>query len=134
MIQNDGAVINGSVDIEVSDDAVLTLGKDVNIRPFVSIVCKKRISIGQGTQIGPGARIVDFDHALVGLENIAAVGQTKEVVIGKYCWIGANAVILKGVVLGDGCVVGAGSVVTRSFNEGSIIVGNPGSVMRSRGI
>lgn len=53
------------------------------------------------------------------------------VVIGKYCWIGMNSMILPGVKLGDFTVVGAGSVVTKSFLEGfCIIAGNPAKVIR----
>ena len=55
---------------------------------------------------------------------------TKEIHIGKDCFIGCNTLILKGTVLGDGCVVGAGAVVAGKFEEGSVIAGNPAKVIR----
>lgn len=53
------------------------------------------------------------------------------VVIGRGCWIGARAIILKGVQLGEGCIVGAGSVVTKSFPAWSILAGNPAKLIRT---
>ena len=45
--------------------------------------------------------------------------------IGKRCWIGANAVIRPGVKLGDDVIVGAGSVVNKDFDSNSVIAGIP---------
>ena len=56
------------------------------------------------------------------------------VTIGKNCFIGCNALILKGVVLGDNCVVGAGSVVTGQFEDNCVIAGNPARVIRTLGV
>ena len=58
---------------------------------------------------------------------------SKPIKIGKNCFIGCNAIILKGTELGDGCVVGAGAVVSGKFEAGSVIVGNPGRVIRKLG-
>jgi len=54
----------------------------------------------------------------------------KQVSIGKNVWIGTNTVIMADV--GDDCVIGAGSVVTRPIPAGSVAVGNPARVIRSR--
>ena len=55
---------------------------------------------------------------------------TKPISIGKNCFIGCNALILKGTVLGDNCVVGAGAVVSGKFEPNSVIAGNPAKVIR----
>ena len=57
----------------------------------------------------------------------------KPIRIGKNCFVGCNAIILKGTVLGDGCVVGAGAVVAGEFESNSVIVGNPARVIRRIG-
>lgn len=55
----------------------------------------------------------------------------KDIVIGDYSWIGANAIILPGVVLGPHTIVGSGAIVTKSFPEGNVvIVGNPAKAIR----
>jgi len=51
----------------------------------------------------------------------------QDVVVESGCWIGANALILKGVTIGRGSVIGAGSVVTKSIPPYSVYVGVPAS-------
>ena len=52
--------------------------------------------------------------------------------IGRNCFIRAHAIILPGVRVGAECIVGSGSVVTTYAPSGSIVVGNPARVIRSR--
>lgn len=97
------------------------------------ICCAVRVEIGEGTQIGGGAIILDTDFHPRGedgswLTDPAAVA--KSVMIGRKCFIGARAIILKGVTIGDGAVVGAGSVVTRSVPAGATIAGNPAVIVK----
>jgi acetyltransferase-like isoleucine patch superfamily enzyme len=111
----------------------LEIQNGVSIQPFCTITCKHQIRIQYGTLIAPGVVIVDHDHNIKGEpEEIWQDGEMFAVDIGPYCWIGANATILKGVKLGKGCVVGAGAVVTKSFPEGSIIAGVPAKLIRTR--
>jgi acetyltransferase-like isoleucine patch superfamily enzyme len=112
----------------------LEIQNGVSIQPFVTITCHYKIRIQYGTVVAPGVVIVDHDHDISSRpEEIHKVGDMFKVDIGPYCWIGANATILKGVTLGKGCVVGAGAVVTKSFPEGSVIAGVPAKLIRTRG-
>ncbi len=86
------------------------------------------ISIGDFTNIGPNVGIISANHNLV---NNALFNKTAPISIGKFCWIGMNAIILPSVQMGDFTIVGAGSVVTENFIEGyCVIVGNPAKIVK----
>lgn len=86
------------------------------------------IKYGVGVALGPGVKIISKNHDLY---NIWKHDNYEDVVIGNYCWIGANAVILPGVILGDHTIVGAGAIVTKPFPNGyCVIVGNPARVVK----
>jgi acetyltransferase-like isoleucine patch superfamily enzyme len=53
-------------------------------------------------------------------------------IVGEGTVIGANATILPGVRIGKRCLIGAGSVVTRDIEDGGVVVGNPGRVIKKR--
>jgi acetyltransferase-like isoleucine patch superfamily enzyme len=52
--------------------------------------------------------------------------------IGRDCWIGTKAVILRGTTIGEGSVVGAGSVVRGRFPARSVLAGTPARVVGGR--
>jgi acetyltransferase-like isoleucine patch superfamily enzyme len=84
--------------------------------------------IGDYTQIAPHVVIVTANHDVYN----NSIPVKKRVSIGKYCWIGAGAIVLPGVELGDFTIVGAGSVVTKSFKEGyCVIAGNPAKFIKA---
>lgn len=86
-----------------------------------------KIHIGDYTQISANVGIITANHDLYDSRK----HMPDSVVIGKYSWIGMNAMILPGVVLGDFTIVGAGSVVTKSFADGYCVIGgNPAKVIK----
>lgn len=87
-----------------------------------------QIQIGKGTYIAQGVGIITSNHDVYDLDKYSVAA---DVIIGKNCWLGMNAIVLPGVVLGDNTVVGAGSVVTHSFPGGRcVIAGNPAKVIK----
>ncbi len=52
--------------------------------------------------------------------------------IGNDVWIGANVTIKKGVTIGDGAIIGSSSVITKDVEPYSIVVGNPGRLLKFR--
>ncbi len=114
--------------------AKIEIGDNVGLSG-VTVYARKGITIGDNTLIGGNSKIFDNDfhplEAKARNENIEEEIAVKEVVIGKNCFIGCNAIILKGTRLGDGCVVGAGSVVSGEFPANSVIAGNPAKVIKT---
>ncbi|MEJ7589120.1 MAG: acyltransferase [Ferruginibacter sp.] len=108
----------------------ITRGIDVypGDSPGNYIEASNGIFIDDYTNIGPNVGIISANHNLV---NNSIHDPSPPVRIGKFCWIGMNAVILPGVELGDFTIVGAGAVVTRSFTQGyAVIAGNPAVVVK----
>ncbi len=116
-----------------ADEAEIIIGDNVGISG-TTIYARKSIVIGDNTNIGGNTKILDNDFHPLGIEDRNAdikekIG-TRPIVIGKNCFIGCNALILKGTILGDGCVVGAGAVVSGKFEGNSVIAGNPAKIIK----
>lgn len=115
-------------------DAVIKIGDNVGISG-ATIYARKGITIGSNTMIGGNVKILDNDFHPIELENRHNQDKTlvlaKEIYIGENCFIGVNAIILKGTSLGDGCIVGAGAVVSGKFEANSVIAGNPARVVKT---
>lgn len=115
-------------------EATIKIGDNVGISG-ATIYARKSIEIGDNTMIGGNAKILDNDFHPIEIEarlndDKDKIG-TRPVKIGKNCFIGCNALILKGTELGDGCVVGAGAVVSGKFEDNSVIAGNPARVIKN---
>lgn len=94
------------------------------------IFAAKAIEIGEFCLLARGITIMDSDFHKLGSGGDTPVKAIKEVKIGDRCWIGQNAMILKGVTVGAGSVVAAGSVVTRDVKPRTLVAGNPARLIR----
>ena len=117
----------------VTATARLTLGDRVGISSC-TIVAGNSIQIGDDTILGAGCMVLDNDFHSPG-SGLSWLNEysknSKPVMIGRGCFIGARSIILKGVALGDRVIIGAGSVVTKDIPAYSIAAGNPAKVVRS---
>lgn len=94
------------------------------------------VTIGENVLIASNVLITDSDHVVEPNGDPTTRSTkliTRPVSIGHDCWLGQNAVILKGVTIGHHCIVGANTVVTRDVPDCSIVVGNPGRVIKQIG-
>lgn len=111
--------------------AILELGPRVGLSA-TAIVAAREIQVGEGTIFGAGAMIIDNDfHFPVGDFDwgYGDFSTARPIRIGRGCFIGARAIVLKGVTLGDRAIVGAGAVVTRDVPAGHRAVGNPARIL-----
>jgi len=108
----------------------LIIGEGVGMSS-TCITAAKSVTIGDHTIIGADAMITDTDFHLPGEDGVwtnDVLGSSAAVQIGRSCFIGARAIILKGVEIGDNCVVAAGAVVSRDVPENHLAYGNPSQV------
>lgn len=89
------------------------------------------VTIGKNCMLADRLQIWASDtHTIIDAEdNILNWG--KNIIIGNHVWIGRGATILKNTIIADNCIVGLNSVVSGEFHQvGSVIVGNPGRVVK----
>ena len=84
------------------------------------------VSIGNNVHISVQAVFLCHDGAILPFrKDYPKLDLAAPIVIGDDCFIGAQAIILKGVSIGSRSVVAAGSVVVNDVPAGSIVGGNP---------
>jgi len=110
----------------------ITLGRGVFLNFGCVILDVVAVTIGDGTQVGPGVQILAADHPRDPAERRAMLEFGRPVTIGADVWIGGGAIVLPGVTIGDDAIVGAGAVVTRDVPAGATVVGNPARVPATR--
>jgi acetyltransferase-like isoleucine patch superfamily enzyme len=136
-------VVRGCLRLEPR--AHLRIGAFVYVGDGVIVSAQDRVEIGEATMlahgvmvfdndshpINPHAREIQFRH-MVGVRDRSTpiVVKAAPVIIGRRCWIGMNAMVMKGVTIGDDTIVAAGSVVTADLPSGVIAAGNPARVLR----
>lgn len=116
-----------------SDDVAVSIGDNCFIgrRNFFS--SGNLIELGDYCLTGLDCHFLGSDHLHESpFVPYVATGTTSggRIVIGPNCWLGSSVTVLKGVTVGYGSIIGAGSVITRDVPPFSIVVGNPGRVIR----
>jgi hypothetical protein len=94
-----------------------TLGAASDFGPFVLI--------NRGAGVGHHAHFASF----VSIGPGAVIGG--QVTIGKGSLVGAGAIVLPAITIGENVVVAAGAVVTHDVPSRSLVIGNPGRVVKS---
>lgn len=116
----------------------ISIGNRVVIRPGTMLFADTRvngasITIEDDVLIGSGVHFYTGNHAFDNIE-VPIIDQghseSREVIVKKGSWIGANAIILPGVTIGENTVIGAGSVVTKSIPSKAVAAGNPAKVIK----
>jgi acetyltransferase-like isoleucine patch superfamily enzyme len=109
------------------------LGDRVEINNFSIVNGTGGVDIGDDTLIGPGVRIISYQHQTARGRTIREQPvEAKPVRIGRDCWLGANCVILAGVSIGDGAVIAAGAVVRDDVPAFAVVAGVPARIKKTR--
>ena len=146
LVIGDRSIMDG-VRFGVSPTGRLTVGTDCHFSDAV-VLAEDRVTIGDRVMLGWNVTVADADFHPIDLEARRRdaeacsplghpLGRPKAVhrpvSIGDDCWIGPNAVVLKGVSIGAGCFVEPGSVVTADVPPNSRVLGNPARVIGEAG-
>jgi acetyltransferase-like isoleucine patch superfamily enzyme len=115
--------ISGKVRIDGTDPSLITIGDDVVISSDVRILTHDfsvaRIDRALSARNG---ETIDKDDER---SKVASVS------IGNNSFVGAFSLLMPGSLIGRDCIIGAGSVVRGRIPDGSVVLGNPGRIIRS---
>lgn len=94
------------------------------------------IEIGKRCLFAAGSQVLDSDGHESRVEYAQCRARTQDkpdtVRIGDDCWVGLNAIILKGADIKEGCIVAAGAVVRKGhYPPYSLIAGVPARVVKT---
>jgi UDP-2-acetamido-3-amino-2,3-dideoxy-glucuronate N-acetyltransferase len=101
-------------------DGGVTIGNNVKVQNNVSIYTGTVIE--DDVFLGPSCVLTNVTNPRAQVNRHALYERT---VLRRGCSIGANATIVCGVVIGRYAFVGAGAVVTRDVPDYALVVGNP---------
>ncbi len=109
-----------------------TIGQNVMIGPRVTVgdCCKiqnnvsvyRGVTLEEGVFCGPS---MVFTNVYDPRAEISKMDEIRPTLVKRGATIGANATIVCGVTLGRYCFIGAGAVVTRDVPDHALVVGNP---------
>jgi acetyltransferase-like isoleucine patch superfamily enzyme/coenzyme F420-reducing hydrogenase beta subunit len=131
LIVNSPFNIRYGSDIEIFSGGTLIFngkrGGGANIS--TTIICAKRIEIGEHVMIGRNVTIRDNN----GGHYLSQQGykDTRPVIIGNHVWLCEGCTIMPGVKIGDGAIVGAKSLVIDNVPPYSLVSGNPAKVIQT---
>jgi acetyltransferase-like isoleucine patch superfamily enzyme len=116
-----------------SEEAIIQIGNRVGMSGG-AICAKKSVVIGDDVLIGSNVVIADNDfHPVNPLARINGQSDdvSKEIIIERNVWIGADVYVCKGATIGENSVIGAKSVVTKSIPPNCVAAGIPARVIRT---
>lgn len=106
---------------------------------FFAIELPCELNIGSGLKIYHGIALIVHENTIIGnncvLRQSTTIGNarpgSKCPKIGNNVEIGCNVCIIGNVVIGDNVIIGAGSVIIKDIPSNSVVVGNPGRVIKT---
>ncbi len=104
----------------------------VYIGPGAFWSLKGGLLLGNNVIFGPKTSIWTYNHNYKSDLSIPYGGTDvlKEVIIEDNCWIGYGAIILPGTIIREGSIIAAGSVINGEIPKRSLVMGNPGKIIK----
>lgn len=119
-VAHPSAVISSSVTLK--EGTVIMANASINCDTSIGRHC----IINTGATVEHECTLEDFVHIS---PNAALAGN---VFVGEGAHIGIGAVVIPGVNIGRWATIGAGAVIIEDVPEGTVVVGNPGRVIKHK--
>ena len=118
-------------DVSIWGNSTVDYGAKIgnNVKIHTSCYIAQYTEIKNNVFLAPGVIIGNDPHP--GCEFSRECIKKFSVKIGDGVQIGLNVTILPGVNIGEGAVIGAGAVVVKDVPKNSVIVGNPGKIIKN---
>lgn len=114
--------LQAGIDLPVAAD----IGPGFAVAHGFGLVVTPGATIGSNVTVFHGVTIGQRDQ--IGRDGTRTTGYP---VIEDEVWIGPNAIIVGGITIGAGSRIGPGAYVTESIPPRSIVIGNPGVIVKS---
>jgi acetyltransferase EpsM len=112
------SIISPSVKIDLG--TVIMGGTTIN----AEVIIGKHCIINTNASVDHECEIEDFVHIS---PNVALAGGVQ---IGEGTHIGIGAIVIQGIKIGKWCMIGAGAVIINDIPDYSVVVGNPGKIIK----
>jgi acetyltransferase-like isoleucine patch superfamily enzyme len=133
IIIEDNVAIGHEVWLACANDSELRIRKNCLVGPYCIFNGGHGIDIGEDTWFAAFVYLNSSDHNMKLGQLIREQGYTgAPIKLGSDNWVAGHVSITKGVTTGRGVVIGAGTVVTHNFDDNSVVVGNPGRLLKYR--
>lgn len=117
--------------ISIGNNGILCMGNNTSITGNTSIICKKKISIGNNCIISWDNLIMDTDFHKIYDNNNNLLNDDKPIYIGNNVWIGCRCTILKNAYIGNNNIVSANSKVTKKILNENCIIANFNEIVKT---
>jgi len=117
------------------------IGNYVHIAPYVTIIggLSAQIILGDFSGLASGSKLIcggdDFASGYLMNPNVPIQYRKPiigKIVLGKFCCVGVNSVVMPNVTMHEGSVLGANSVLTGDAEPWMIYVGSPARPVKTR--
>ncbi|RQH10064.1 acyltransferase [Paraburkholderia dinghuensis] len=90
------------------------------------------VEIGRGCMLSSNITFRATDgHVIYDLSSREILNKSRPIIVGDNCWIGADAVVMKGSVIANNSVVGSRALVVGDFREENVILaGVPAKIVK----
>jgi maltose O-acetyltransferase len=139
-VKNEGRLLIGdrtrlastisTLELSVGPQGLLDIGERVLINHGCSIGATKLVRIGERSNIGSQAILIDNAFHELDPDRRNEQPEPAPVILEANVWLAARVIVLPGVTIGQNSVVGAGSVVTRDIPPNVLAAGIPAKVIR----